>query len=196
MGCERVRCGLDRGWWWVVKCFFKKRRGKGAREAGRRGKRGECVTALGKFKVTAANTAAGSGSGDRGRNFAASRPCVCRRGSAGECARVAGRAPQRAGWGRGGGAGRGRGEGGGASAGLRGGKGSAALLPRCAARRAPRLTRRAWTDAAAGAHRRDRKDLPKKSQTIDPARLRTPLFCSGRSFPLPLSLSFLEKLAS
>lgn len=67
------------------------------------------------------------------------------------------------------------------------------------ARLAPRLTRRAWTPLPVPlptAHGKDRKDLLKKSQTIDPAWLQTPLFCSGRFFPLPLSLSFLEKLAS
>lgn len=35
------------------------------------------------------------------RNFAASRPCVCARGSVSECARVAGRARERAGVGAG-----------------------------------------------------------------------------------------------
>lgn len=109
------------------KMLFQKRRGGGRRRAGRRaGERGECVTALGKFKVTAPSTAAGSRSGDRRRNFAASRPCVCARGSVSECARVAERARERAGVGAGwgGGEGRGRGEGGGASADLRGGGGS------------------------------------------------------------------------
>lgn len=62
----------------------KKKAGRGVQEAGRWGKQGECVTALGKFKVTAENTAAGSGSGNRRRNFAASRPCVCARGSGSE----------------------------------------------------------------------------------------------------------------
>lgn len=89
------------GWWLVVKCFLKKA-GRGTQERAREGERGECVTALGKFKVTAPSTAAGFRSGDRRRNFAASRPCVCARGSVSECARVAGRARERAGWGRGG----------------------------------------------------------------------------------------------
>lgn len=76
------------GWIGVVvggKMLFQKRRGGGRRRAGgRAGERGECVTALGKFKVTAPSTAAGSRSGDRRRNFAASRPCVCARGSVSE----------------------------------------------------------------------------------------------------------------
>lgn len=85
--------------------LFKKRRGGGRRrEGGSRGKR-RCHR-LGKFKVIARSAAAGSRSGDRGRNFAATRPCVCARGSVSECARVARRARERAGAGAG--AGRGR----------------------------------------------------------------------------------------
>lgn len=61
------------------------------------------------------------------------------------------------------------------------------------ARRAPRLTRRAWTPLLVPlptAHGRDRKNLLKFSQTIDPAQLQTPLFCSGRFSPsLSRSLS-------
>lgn len=73
-GCAKVRCGLDWGGGWWRNAFLKKA-GRGAQERGREGERGECVTALGKFKVTAPSTAAGSPSGDRRRNFAASRPC-------------------------------------------------------------------------------------------------------------------------
>lgn len=54
------------------------------------------------------------------------------------------------------------------------------------ARLAPRLTRRAWTPLPVPlptAHGRDRKDRLKKSQTIDPAWLQTPVFCSGRFSP-------------
>lgn len=93
--CAKVRCGLDLGGGWWLNAFLKKA-GRGAQERGRELERRECVTALGKFKVTAPSTAAGSWSGDRRRNFAASRPCVCARGSVSECARVAGRARERA----------------------------------------------------------------------------------------------------
>lgn len=65
------------------------------------------------------------------------------------------------------------------------------------ARRAPRLTRRAWTPLPVPlptAHGKDQKDLLKNSQTIDPAQLQTPLFCSGR-FPPSLSrFLFLKNL--
>lgn len=89
-----------------------------------------------------------------------------------------------------GGSGRGRDMGGGASTELPGGKDFAALgaplHSRPPARRAPRLTRRAWTPLLVPlptAHEKDRKDLLKNSQTIDPAQLQTPLFCSGRFSP-------------
>lgn len=82
------------------KMLFKKRRGEGRRRESRRESE-ENVTGLGKFKVTAPSTAAGSRRNDRRRNFAARRPCVCARGSVSECARVAGCARERAGVGAG-----------------------------------------------------------------------------------------------
>lgn len=65
------------------------------------------------------------------------------------------------------------------------------------ARRAPRLTRRAWTPLPVPlptAHGKDQKDLLKNSQTIDPAQLQTPLFCSGRFSPSLSRFLFLKNL--
>lgn len=187
-----------------MKCLKKKkkRRGGRLRRPGGGESKENVVTALGKFKVTASNTAAGSGSGVRRRNFAASRPCVCARGSASECARVAGRAPERDGWGwGGGGAGRGRGEGGGASAKLPGGKDFAALGPLCTAARPPRpASDPPSVDAAAGAAAHSpRKGSVEPPEIFPNDRSRSAAnssFLFWALFPLPLSLSFLEKLAS
>ena len=67
------------------------------------------------------------------------------------------------------------------------------------ARFAPGLTRRAWTPLPvplATAHGKDRKDLLKKIPNDRSRVAANSSFLSWALFPLPLSLSFLEKLAS
>lgn len=79
---------------------------------------------------------------------------------------------------------------------VRAGGGARAPPP---ARFAPGLTRRAWTPLPvplATAHGKDRKDLLKKIPNDRSRLAANSSFLSWALFPLPLSLSFLEKLAS
>lgn len=112
----------------------------------------------------------------------------------------------RVGVGRGGGrAGRGRGEGGGASAELPGGKDFAALGPRCTAGRPPARPPRPTSDppsvdaaAGAAAHspRKGSEGPPEKFPNDRSRSAANSSFLFWALSPLPLSLSFLEKLAS
>lgn len=179
---------MGMGLWWVMKCF-KKRRGGGRRRLGGGENKENVSPRWESSRLPPRTLQQDPGVAIAGETLPRADH-VCARGGAPASAR-GWRGARRRGPGGGGGGGE-QGE-----AGVR--EGARALSSRAEktllhsgpaaqppARRAPRLTRRAWTPLLVPlptAHGRDRKDLLKFSQTIDPVQLQTPLFCSGRFSP-------------
>lgn len=187
-----------------MKCLKKKKKkaGREAQEARRWGKQGERCHRAGKVQGYRLEHCSRIREW-RSQAKLCREPTMCVR--EGERQRVRAGGGARAGEGRvgvgRGGAGRGRGEGGGASAKLPGGKDFAALGPLCTAARPPRpASDPPSVDAAAGAAAHSpRKGSVEPPEIFPNDRSRSAAnssFLFWALFPLPLSLSFLEKLAS